>query len=155
MIKAFTTGPFTGRHIAAILVAFFGVVIAVNVAMARYAVGTFGGVVVENSYVASQEFNGWLDEAAREKALGWGAEVKRQSDGTVVVAITGAPPQGLVLSGDAWHPLGQQPDRELAFRPLGEGRFVSSAALPAGRWTLRLEARTADGKRWRSEQPLR
>ena len=44
--------PFTGRHMAAIMVAFFGVVIAVNVYMARLATSTFTGVVVENSYVA-------------------------------------------------------------------------------------------------------
>jgi nitrogen fixation protein FixH len=43
------------------MVAFFGVVIAVNLTMARLAIGSFGGVVVENSYVASQKFNGWLD----------------------------------------------------------------------------------------------
>ena len=55
--------PFTGRHMAMILVAFFGVVIVVNLIMARYASSTFGGIVVENSYVASQEFNKWLDEA--------------------------------------------------------------------------------------------
>ena len=52
--------PFTGYHMTAILVAFFGVVIVVNFVMARYAVATFGGTVVDNSYVASQEFNGWL-----------------------------------------------------------------------------------------------
>ena len=35
--------PFTGRHMAMILIAGFGVVIAVNVAMARMAISTFGG----------------------------------------------------------------------------------------------------------------
>ena len=65
-MKAFTTGPFTGRHITMILVAFFGVVIAVNLVMAHYASSTFGGVVVENSYVASQEYNQWLHEAAQD-----------------------------------------------------------------------------------------
>ena len=44
-------GEFTGRHMAAILVTGFGVVIAVNVLMASLAVGTFGGVVVDNQYV--------------------------------------------------------------------------------------------------------
>ena len=39
--------PFTGRHMAAILIAGFGVVIAVNLVMARFAVTTFGGVVVK------------------------------------------------------------------------------------------------------------
>ena len=51
---------FTGRHMAAIMVAFFGVVIVVNLLNARLASSTFGGEVVENSYVASQDFNRWL-----------------------------------------------------------------------------------------------
>jgi nitrogen fixation protein FixH len=55
---------------AAIMVAFFAVVIAVNVYMARLASSTFTGVVVENSYVASQHFNRWLDEARAEERLG-------------------------------------------------------------------------------------
>jgi nitrogen fixation protein FixH len=54
---------FTGRHMAVILVTFFGVVIAVNVhGAAGHA--TFGGTVVEN-FMSPASFNGWLDEAAR------------------------------------------------------------------------------------------
>ena len=63
------TRPFTGRHMFATLVVFFGIVIAVNFTMASYATTTFGGLVVENSYVASQKFNRWLDEAAAEGAV--------------------------------------------------------------------------------------
>jgi nitrogen fixation protein FixH len=51
---------FTGWHMALILIGFFAVVVGVNLLMARFASSTFGGVVVENSYVASQQFNGWL-----------------------------------------------------------------------------------------------
>ncbi|MFM5947692.1 MAG: FixH family protein, partial [Novosphingobium sp.] len=97
-MKAFTTGPFTGRHAAAIIVAFFAVVVAVNVYMARTAIGTFGGVVVDNSYVASQKYNGWLKEAAKEKALGWSAKATRRGDGRLVVTLEGAP-SGAVLKG--------------------------------------------------------
>ena len=50
----------TGRHVAAIFIGFFAIVIAVNMLMASYAIGGFGGTVVDNSYVASQKFNGWL-----------------------------------------------------------------------------------------------
>ncbi|HMP45265.1 MAG TPA: FixH family protein, partial [Sphingopyxis sp.] len=39
---------FTGWHMTAILVGFFGVVMAVNFTMARLAMSTFGGKVVEN-----------------------------------------------------------------------------------------------------------
>jgi nitrogen fixation protein FixH len=91
MMTALARKPFrfTGWHMTAILVAFFGVVIVVNVGMARLASHTFSGVVVENSYDASQQFDRWLDEAAKEQALGWHAQVARQADGHVVVTLTG------------------------------------------------------------------
>lgn len=65
------TRPFTGWHMTGIVVAMFGLVIAVNVLMASYAIGTFGGTVVDNSYVASQRFNDWLAEARAQRALKW------------------------------------------------------------------------------------
>lgn len=142
---------FTGRHMAAILVAFFGVVIAVNVLMAKLAIGTFGGEVVENSYVASQHFNRWLDEAGAERALGWQAEIRHAPDGTVLVSLSGAP-AGAAVSGEAWHPLGRMPDRVLHFRPAGTG-FRSRERIPAGRWRIRVQV-TAGGHRWRGEQSV-
>lgn len=153
MIRALTRGPFTGRHFAALIVAFFAVVVAVNLYMARQATATFGGVVVENSYVASQEFNDWLAQARREAALGWSAEARREGDGRVAVTMTGAPQTGLILKGSARHPLGRAPDQTLAFRRRGDGSFISDQPLPPGRWTLRLEA-AAQGQRWRSEQDM-
>ena len=60
---------FTGKHSAAIIVSGFAIIIAVNLFMATLAVRGFGGVIVENSYVASQEFNDWLDAAEEQKAL--------------------------------------------------------------------------------------
>lgn len=146
------TKPFTGRHMAAILVAGFGIVVAVNFTMAALASSTFGGLVVENSYVASQHFNGWLEQARQDQALGWRAELSRRTDGRVIVTAIGAPAD-VTVSGDAWHPLGRMPDQPLRFRPAGEGRFVSTEALPAGRWLVRLKL--SDGSRtWRGEQAL-
>lgn len=154
MIKALTTGPFTGRHISAIIVAFFAVVIAVNVYMAREAMSTFGGVVVENSYVASQQFNEWLAEAKREKALGWSAKPARRPDGRISVSMPGAPAQGLTLSIDARHPLGRVSDHLLTFRRQADGSFLSDQVLPIERWQLRIEARAGD-KLWRDVQDFR
>ena len=143
--------PFTGRHMAAIMVAFFGVVIAVNVLMARLAIGTFGGVVVENSYVASQHFNRWLDEAGAERQLGWRAAVRHDGDGTVAVRLTGVPADA-VVTGEAWHPLGRAPDHLLRFRSDGTD-YRSTAPVPAGRWRIRIEVQ-AGGRRWRSDQTV-
>lgn len=147
------TGPFTGRHMAAILIAFFGVVILVNLAMARLANTTFGGVVVENSYVASQHFNRWLDEAEAEKALGWKASVLRRADGRVEAALAGMPEGAATLTALARHPLGREADRVLSFVPAGQGRYLSTVPLPDGRWRLRLEVRAA-GRLWRSEKDV-
>jgi nitrogen fixation protein FixH len=169
------TAPFNGRHMTAILVAGFGVVIAVNVAMASLASSTFGGIVVENSYVASQDFNRWLDEAAREKALGQRIEAHRRGDGRVVALLRQArdepvsaqaqpvPAQAepveapaatpTTITATARHPLGRLPDVALVFRPRPGGEWLSTAPLPAGRWTLRFEVR-AHGKAWRAEESV-
>lgn len=146
------TKRFTGWHMAAILVAFFGTIVAVNVTMARFAMSTFGGVTVENSYVASQEFNRWLDEAEQEKALGWTAVLDRREDGRVAVYLTGLSGEAIVTA-EARHPLGREADRALAFTAQGDGRYISREALPDGRWTLRLAAEQA-GQIWRKEYPL-
>lgn len=147
------TSQFTGRHMAGVLIAFFAVVIAVNVVMARFASSTFGGAVVDNSYVASQHFNRWLDEAARERTLGWRAEAKRLADARVEVTLSsgGAPVNGLAAT--ARHPLGRLADRDLTFGALGGNRFVSRKPLPAGRWTLRLTA-SAGADTWRTEREI-
>ena len=147
------TKAFTGRHMAAIMVAFFGVIIAVNFTMARFATATFGGRVVENSYVASQEFNGWLEEAEKQRALGWDAITTWRPDNRLAVQLSGVPAEAKV-SAISRHPLGRLPDREIAFVPNGEGRFLSTSTLPEGRWLLRLEV-TATGHRWRREEEMR
>ncbi|MEO5708129.1 MAG: FixH family protein [Alteraurantiacibacter sp.] len=150
MTQRFTgTRRFTGWHMFAVMVAFFGVVIAVNLTMMRLAMGSFGGVVVENSYVASQEFNGWLDAAKTQDQLGWSVTSMVQPDRSVAILVTAAP-EPLAISATARHPLGRLPDLALTFRRVAPGRFVSTRPLPEGRWTLRLQL-VAGRIVWRDE----
>lgn len=144
---------FTGWHMTGILVAFFGVVVTVNFTMASYARSSFGGVVVENSYVASQEYNGWLEAAREQDKLGWTVESRWRDDRYLEVKLADVPDDARV-SSVARHPLGRLPDRELEFQRAGSALFVSQDELPAGRWILRLEV-TAGGDSWRSEQDLK
>jgi len=146
------TRNFSGKRMAIILVSFFGVVIVVNLVMARLAVSTFGGVVVENSYVASQEFNRWLEEAEAERALGWEAVTAWRPDGRLAIAVDG-PGETASLAGIARHPLGRLEDRELSFERAANGTYVSREILPPGRWTLRLRVEYA-GQVWRREESL-
>ena len=145
--------PFTGVHMAAILVGGFAIVVGVNLVMARAAISTFGGVVVENSYVASQKFNGWLDQAEKAKALGWNVNIRRSDDDRMLVTTENLP-RGAVVRAVARHPLGHLPDSELQFAPVGEGRYLSTSVLPAGRWIVRLEVASGDDV-WRGERDLR
>lgn len=127
---------FTGWHMFAALALMFGTIIAVNAVMAGVAVSTFGGRVVDNSYVASQRFNGWLAQARAQEALGWTVEVSREADGKLSLR-TNAPP-GAVVTGLAEHPLGRSASRALRFTG---NNGVFSAPAPAGRWTLKLQVR--------------
>ena len=128
------TRRFSGWHATAILIAFFAVVIAVNMTMATLAVRTFGGTVVENSYVASQEYNRWLAAARRQEELGW--SIRPQLDGqrrVTVVANVG----DVHVTGFARHPLGRQADVPLRF-----GKDLrSDRPLPPGRWAVHLIVR--------------
>ena len=61
---------FTGRHMLLVMVAFFGVTITVNLVLAFFATSSWTGLIVKNSYVASQEYNEKLAEARAQDALG-------------------------------------------------------------------------------------
>lgn len=152
-MMASKSSTFTGKHMAAVFVGGFGVVIAVNLVMATYAVGSFHGTVVDNSYVASQKYNGWLERAEASKALGWQAVPERRADGRVVVE-TLMVPQGATLTAAAERPLGAREETALAFTPEGGGRWVSDTPLAPGRWRLRMAIRAGEAA-WAGEAELR
>lgn len=133
----------TGRHILAIFLAFFAVVIGVNILMASFAVSGFGGTVVDNSYVASQRFNGWLDTAKAQRALGWRYGVTLTPDRHVRLALTG--PNRADVTAIATHPLGQKSDIHIEFQYVENGLYQSATPLPQGRWLIRWTVR-ADGR---------
>ena len=143
--------PFTGRHMALVMTGFFGVVIAVNVLLANLAVSTFSGTVVENSYVASQGFNGLLRTARAERMLGWRLGIARAANGAVRFTLddaSGRPLRGAAVSARADHPLGAKAPVVMTPREVAPGAY--EAALPAGRWHVAVEVR-AQGHVWHAE----
>ncbi|WP_431470593.1 FixH family protein [Sphingosinithalassobacter sp. LHW66-3] len=129
---------FTGWHMLAAMIGFFGVIIGVNVTMATFATRTFGGVVVKNSYVASQKFNGWLADARAQERLGWSTRVQVIDRRLVVIADAAGPLAGATMRATATHPLGRLPEVPLTFHEAEPGRYVANTRLPVGRWRLRL-----------------
>lgn len=138
--------PFTGWHIAAILVAFLGTVIAVNILMAVIATASFGGTVVDNSYVASQKFNGWLRQARAQDAMGWREQITLDGKRRIVLRLfdygeaagnaEGRALTRAAISAVASHPLGRAPEQTISFKEIGPGRYLAVAPLPRGRWIV-------------------
>ncbi|MEZ5680193.1 MAG: FixH family protein [Erythrobacter sp.] len=140
---------FTGRHMTAILVAGFGIVVAVNFTMATLATRGFGGVVVENSYVASQKYNSWLEQARAQDRLGYAAEVTRDAGGHILVSTENVP-EYAIAAAEIRRPLGKADKREIAFERIGPALLRSVEAVPAGRWSVRLTLKSGSLD-WASE----
>ncbi len=128
------TRRFTGWHMTAIMLLFFGVIITVNMTMAVFATTTFGGKVVENSYVASQKYNDWLAAARTQQRLGWTHEAGLDGQRHVAIELSVSHAQ---VAAVARHPVGREAEIALPFA--GEnGRYRSTEPLPAGRWIVHL-----------------
>lgn len=147
-----TRAKFTGKHMALVFIGGFGIVIAVNLVMASVAVGSFHGTVVDNSYVASQNYNGWLAKAEASRKLGWQVQASQRDDGRVVLDTAGAPAAAKVAA-EAERPLGAREATQLAFAPAGEGRWISDKALADGRWQMRIAIAAGDAA-WAGEATL-
>ncbi|MDK1373205.1 MULTISPECIES: FixH family protein [unclassified Sinorhizobium] len=61
---------FTGWHMLGVMGLFFGTIISVNLVMAWNASRSWSGLVVENTYIASQQFNGKVAETRAFAARG-------------------------------------------------------------------------------------
>ena len=144
--------PLTGRKVFIITASAFAIIIGVNFYMARQAVSTFPGLVTEDSYSRSQEFD--ADRAA-QVALGWEVEADIE-DGQLMLTIaddSGAfpEPQNLeVVLGRA------ATDREDVMPEfvLENGVLVASVNLEGGMWKLWINATSADGIQFRREIEL-
>lgn len=145
-------GEFTGKRMTVVIVSGFAVIIAVNLLMATLAVRGFGGVIVENSYVASQQFNSWLNAAERQKALGWSVETIQTAKGHLEVR-TSSVPQGARVSALARRPLGKPEMTPLGFSEMAPGRYTSRRTLKPGRWIVRTRVEFG-ASTWSAERHL-
>ena len=146
---------FTGRRFLAIMVICFGIIIAVNITMATFATRTFPGLIVENSYVASQEYNKGLEAGRRQRAMGW--EVRADVAGEALVVeghdAAGQPLHGAKVSALLTHPLGQTEPVQVELKEGPDGRFRAPHGLPPGRWDMELTIRR-DGQDWWAQQRI-
>lgn len=75
----------TGKHVLAITVSAFALIIGVNVFMAYSAIQTFPGLETDNSYVASQQFDRLK---AAQLGLGWEVAAKIEGRPWCWISVT-------------------------------------------------------------------
>lgn len=145
MIKD-TGRRFTGWHMLALMIGFFGIIISVNVFMAVSATRTWTGLVVENSYVASQEFNTKLANARDQIAMGWegGLEYADNALRFTLVDGNGAPLQAETVSVHISRPIGVTGDQTLMLEHMPDGSFSAPVTLDTGVWNAAIIATFAD-----------
>jgi len=149
------TGEFTGRHMLMIMVAFFGVIIAVNLTMATLANTSWTGLVVKNGYVASQHFNAELSKSRAQAALNWKGTFSQSKTG---IQFELRKPDGQFVDAQKItlilrRPTNELHDKRIVLDAMGQGIYGGRIIPKLGAWTAEINATVAekDGKpmQWR------
>ena len=133
----------TGRHVLAITVSAFTVIIGVNLVLAYKAVSTFPGLEVDNSYVASQGFNA---RKAAQEALGWRL-APSYAAGRVDLAFTdrnGLPVAVTELEVLIGRTTSTMDDARPVFVAMGDV-YTTELPLARGKWMVKVTARSLGG----------
>lgn len=147
----------TGRTVLLSLVAFFGVVMAVNIVMVKAATSTFGGVETTSSYKAGLMFEREVALAERQDAQHWkiGGTLKRDRAGDAVLNVTardekGAPLTGLRAVARLAHLADERLDHVIPLDRTGAGEFRGRTQAQRGAWELLLDLYRGDERVFRS-----
>lgn len=132
---------FTGWHFLAIIVSFFGVIFAVNFTMAYYANSSWSGLVAENTFVASQEFNGKAEHMREMAATGIRGELTASREGIRYVLThpeRGPVPADAVFA-EFHRPVGTKQDFNVTLKHEGDGIFTTDHPVLPGEWIVDLK----------------
>ena len=146
--------PLTGGKVLAMLVAFFGVIFAVNMTMMRLAIQTMPGTDVDSAYTASLAYEKEIVIAHDQNARNWkvDAQVRRGPDGSATLQVEardndGKPMSGLKFQGRFERPTDRRGDRPVEMAEMGIGIYRGNAPrIAAGQWDLVIEG-VAAGRR--------
>ena len=132
--------PLTGTKVLVILVAFFGVVIGVNVTMMKLAIATLPGTEVDSPYAAGLSYDREISAAQDQAARRWqvDAHIERRTDGGATLQV-----EARDASGQPADPLG------VLARAVGPGQPSTvrvAAALTLSRLAERLKGKLHDDR---------
>ncbi len=138
-----STKGFTGRHMLLTTCGFFAVVVSVNVTMAYLANSTWSGLVVENSYVASQQFNEKTAAIKAMTASGISSNISLNGDVFLYSLRNrdGSPADADEVTANFRRPVGDHEDFVATMTKIGRGRFETDRHVPTGDWIVEFISR--------------
>lgn len=149
--------PFTvkGWHVAAGVVAFFTVIVAVDMSFLVVAYRTHPGQVEAKPYETGLIYNAELERLRVQSALGWRAGARAVPEGLEVRLQDrdGRPLTGLQVAVLLQRPATEQGRSEVTLSETAPGRYSKSLAL-TGAWDVRIDAKDEAGRRIVAERRL-
>ncbi|WP_370869039.1 FixH family protein [Ectorhizobium quercum] len=125
---------------------FFGVIITVNMFMAWQAARTWSGLVVPNTYVASQEFNSKV--AAQRQMAASGIAGKLSVEGGIVTYAISHPETGPVdvekVVINFLRPVGTDQDFTVELNRTAAGIYTAVHDVRPGQWIAEVKASDGD-----------
>lgn len=152
------TFKLTGRHVLVTLIAFFGVIFAVNGYFLYSALSTYTGVVAQEPYRKGLHYNERIAADEVQQSRGWAValDVAKARTGLVldVKHPDGKPVTDLALTGFIGRPSTTGYDKPLTLREVAPGRYGAEfPKLDDGNWVLSLTGQIPDAKS--GEPPFR
>jgi nitrogen fixation protein FixH len=143
----------TGRMVLFSMIAFFAVIVTVNMIMATLAVTTFGGVETRNAYQAGLSFSREIASARAQAVRDWHVEAKLSPwtpDG-VTIDVAPRDAQGRSIGAvdvavTFIHPASRQQDIAATLSPVAASAYRGQAFVSRGQWDLVVEV-ARDGER--------
>jgi nitrogen fixation protein FixH len=150
----------TGRVVLVAMLAFFGLIIGVNVVMIRAATSTFGGVETGSSYQAGLVFKHELAAAQEQNDRGWQVSLRLSHAGedTVFEAraldhdarpVTALEPQGKFI-----HPADARRDLVVAMTEVAPGLYRGVTPAAFGQWTVQFDLSRDGTRQFRSRTKI-
>lgn len=154
----------TGRHVLIGMVAFFGVIMAVNAVFLYSALSTHTGVVANEPYRKGLTYNERIEADRQQNELGWQGDVVLEPSGEAIAISlldrNGRPLTGLAMTARIGRPSTSDLDIRVDMKETAPGRYDAKLSkLEAGTWQIDVEARElqakgADVAVWRARKRL-
>ncbi|NIA69175.1 FixH family protein [Pelagibius litoralis] len=141
-----------GKHVLMAMLAFFGVIILVNLIFVYFALNTWTGLTTDNAYKEGLQYNETLSARDAQRVLGWQASISVSAapDGADRLSVILQDRDGRLLSdlsvsGTLKRPTHEGFDESLSLTEQAPGQYAAELTLPLrGNWDLTLSASRAD-----------